>query len=932
MASYKPISGDAIQRMASNVAASGYYLKGYEAGTTTALAMGIDATPTSTLAKCQINSEGYAINGSSAVFIPHFNADYKLVLYANSTDADADTFANAVYAIDNIILSGSNITISDFNKYDAIADVRSIANSPAAGDVILLYGYTTVNDMEPAQYYWDASSIETDDGGGIIKLTAITTGRYKILPKAGKYNAQWWGFIADGSTAMGGKCTAAINYVNGLGGGTVYIPRDDNEYIITPNATDCVLMNDNIYLEIQKGATLKSDAYGSSVGRVVWIAGGASAAHHPERIQNTRIGGGGVIDGNRDNHTKTTDTTATATASSTTITTTNSVFASGDVGKRIYVEFNDHSADITNIIASGSDTIITCTGINCKVGEKIVMTGITGSGDYTAMNNQKFTITAITRDFLSVIQSVTISNTLSSGSYTSGGAVNTGYLRSRIASFVSATEVTMDDAAIFSVSSATIRIEEGEQTMGLWIAGADNCIVDDLTFQNSWGDGIYLAQEFGSADYKTAASRNISINNVHCKNNRRNGLSVISAEYLSVTNSWFTGQQGTGPAAGVDVEPNEETCRHLSFSNCFFNDNEGEGFTISKKFSDSSGTPLVIGAANGYGTWSVVVSNCHFLRNLNYGIKVGTTNEGVNFTNCFVNFNRKGGVRVTGQSTGKRSGAVRFSDTQIMWNVEFKGDSGTPDDVNNGHGIVMSLDTTTSDVRQYDVRIRGCSIGWNEGHGVFSSGETVENCAITDNFIWCNSQLTDNTWSNIRVIGEQSSGLQIYLNNVKQKYTSDDTFGQTQTKFPKYGIEVLTGSNDNSVIAQNDVYDGGKTANLNVTDSLITTRSRYNVVQNNFGYVTDGNSRSSAIDISTTGVKTTTIAHGLDVIPLMEHVSVSLVDDIGGTVVSANPVIDYGPIVTAIDATNITVKFNVATGGTGNLRVSCRVGSGNTSF
>jgi uncharacterized protein YqfB (UPF0267 family) len=108
MASYKPISGTAVQEIQDNVAASGYYLKGYQAGTTTALAMGIDSTPTSTLAKCALDSQGRAINGSSAVFIPHFNQDYKLVLYANATDADADTFANAVWTVDNIQITDSS--------------------------------------------------------------------------------------------------------------------------------------------------------------------------------------------------------------------------------------------------------------------------------------------------------------------------------------------------------------------------------------------------------------------------------------------------------------------------------------------------------------------------------------------------------------------------------------------------------------------------------------------------------------------------------------------------------------------------------------------------------------------------------------------------------------------------------------------------------
>ena len=104
---YTPIIGivPQIAKNAGGAAASGYYLKGYAAGTTTPLSMGTDATPTATLVKCKLNSTGYPISNDAdetTVFIPHFNASYKLILYVNSTDADANTTANAAWVVDNI--------------------------------------------------------------------------------------------------------------------------------------------------------------------------------------------------------------------------------------------------------------------------------------------------------------------------------------------------------------------------------------------------------------------------------------------------------------------------------------------------------------------------------------------------------------------------------------------------------------------------------------------------------------------------------------------------------------------------------------------------------------------------------------------------------------------------------------------------------------
>ncbi len=84
--------------------ADGYYLKAYEAGTTTPLSMATDSTGATTLAKCKLNANGFPISNESdetSEFIPHMNATYKLVLYKNSTDADNNTTGSAEWVIDN---------------------------------------------------------------------------------------------------------------------------------------------------------------------------------------------------------------------------------------------------------------------------------------------------------------------------------------------------------------------------------------------------------------------------------------------------------------------------------------------------------------------------------------------------------------------------------------------------------------------------------------------------------------------------------------------------------------------------------------------------------------------------------------------------------------------------------------------------------------
>lgn len=99
---YRPVSGTVPQYHASGSPASGYCLKGYVPGTDTAKSMAIDAAGSSTLAKCLLSAQGYPLNGSSAVFIPHFDGPYKLALYTNATDADANTTANATWVVDSL--------------------------------------------------------------------------------------------------------------------------------------------------------------------------------------------------------------------------------------------------------------------------------------------------------------------------------------------------------------------------------------------------------------------------------------------------------------------------------------------------------------------------------------------------------------------------------------------------------------------------------------------------------------------------------------------------------------------------------------------------------------------------------------------------------------------------------------------------------------
>lgn len=96
---YTPITGAWLQlHSAVNTLADGYYLKFYEANTTTPLNMATDSTGVTLLAQCKLNPNGMPISNpldNTTTFIPHMDQDYRLVIYTNETDADDDDTASA---------------------------------------------------------------------------------------------------------------------------------------------------------------------------------------------------------------------------------------------------------------------------------------------------------------------------------------------------------------------------------------------------------------------------------------------------------------------------------------------------------------------------------------------------------------------------------------------------------------------------------------------------------------------------------------------------------------------------------------------------------------------------------------------------------------------------------------------------------------------
>lgn len=66
-------------------------------------------------------------------------------------------------------------------------------------NTIDVLGYYSKGDGGGGTFYWDSTSIETDNGGTIIQATGITTGRWKRV-YSGVVNVKWFGAKGDGVT------------------------------------------------------------------------------------------------------------------------------------------------------------------------------------------------------------------------------------------------------------------------------------------------------------------------------------------------------------------------------------------------------------------------------------------------------------------------------------------------------------------------------------------------------------------------------------------------------------------------------------------------------------------------------------------------------------------------------------------------------------
>jgi hypothetical protein len=157
--------------------------------------------------------------------------------------------------------------------------------------------------------------------------------------------------------------------------------------------------------------------------------------------------------------------------------------------------------------------------------------------------------------------------------------------------------LTVADQSNVTISGygATLAMNKWDYTTGEWrmalsLLSVKDTVVEGLVLRDSGGDGIYLGR--GSTPY----CENVTIRDVVCDNNRRNGMSVITADGLTVEGCAFLNTNGTNPQAGVDCEPNSasERLSNVVFSDCIFEGNLKAGFICQPSQFNAGSAPISI--------------------------------------------------------------------------------------------------------------------------------------------------------------------------------------------------------------------------------------------------------------------------------------------------------------------------------------------------
>ena len=214
--------------------------------------------------------------------------------------------------------------------------------------------------------------------------------------------------------------------------------------------------------------------------------------------------------------------------------------------------------------------------------------------------------------------------------------------------------------------------KKSEWRHGISLLSAQDVVIENLTIAETGGDGVYL----GVASRSGQPCRNVTIRNVDCYENNRQGISVISVDGLLIEDCYLRNTNGTAPEAGIDFEPNHETeqITNVTMRRVVSMNNAGDGFTfylpnlaehgheLSFTFEDcasvrNAGKGFAVTVANGERR---TLSGCMRVKNVDLiGNRVGVAIRSKWSSGAPLVFEN---LRIVTPSADKKQGFKSFSD------------------------------------------------------------------------------------------------------------------------------------------------------------------------------------------------------------------------------------------------------------------------------
>jgi polygalacturonase len=149
----------------------------------------------------------------------------------------------------------------------------------------------------------------------------------------------------------------------------------------------------------------------------------------------------------------------------------------------------------------------------------------------------------------------------------------------------------------------------GEFGHGVYIRDSSNVTLYNMKIADNWGDGIYLGT-LNDMDNVYGCNK-ITIKKCTISGNRRNNISIVDANNVTIDGCKIKNARGTAPQAGIDIEPNvrsggyldpDQICRNINIKNT--------KITCYKKNSSNYFAILII------NNWFAIGKNCTVASNV----------------------------------------------------------------------------------------------------------------------------------------------------------------------------------------------------------------------------------------------------------------------------------------------------------------------------